>query len=202
MRWEVTADIILQNNYKHLAEIGVSRGDHPRETLRILNSLKYKIIQYHLVDLQPPERKKFAVKVGSTRVNIFLFQKKELENFPHYLTGSEETSKLFSEETLDYIFIDADTTSKEALEKDIKLWLPKLRKRGTIGGRYLLNDEDDEQPTGYIRNLVNEIFGKENICLNLLQEKCSGKDDYYWWYRKEPNDLQKGISRETSRIRT
>ena len=47
---------------------------------------------------------------------------------------STEASKLYKDNSLDFVFIDGDH-SYEAVTKDINHWLPKLKKTGLIAGQ-------------------------------------------------------------------
>ena len=74
--------------------------------------------------------------------------------------NSIEASKQFENNSLDFIFIDADH-SYEAVKSDIEHWFPKLKKDGVIAGH-------DYQP-GYpdVIKAVNEKF------TNVKNEGCS-----------------------------
>lgn len=67
---------------------------------------------------------------------------------------SEDASKLYENESIDFIFIDADH-SYEGVLNDLNLWFPKLKKQRTIAGH-------DYSWSG-ARQAVNEFFGKNKI---------------------------------------
>lgn len=46
---------------------------------------------------------------------------------------SEQASKCFPDESLDFVFLDADH-SYQAVKKDIELWLPKVKVGGVLAG--------------------------------------------------------------------
>ena len=46
---------------------------------------------------------------------------------------SDFASTLFADESLDFVYIDADHR-EEFVRKDIELWFPKLKKGGVISG--------------------------------------------------------------------
>lgn len=72
---------------------------------------------------------------------------------------SEEANNLYQDESVDIIFIDADH-SYEAVKKDIKIWLPKVKKGGILAGH--------DYPSGYhpgVKQAVDEIFITSQINL-------------------------------------
>ena len=68
----------------------------------------------------------------------------------HRMT-TNEAARLFEDESLDAVFIDADH-SYEAVKLDIQNWMPKVRKGGILAG----HDYNSAWP-GVVR-AVNEIF--------------------------------------------
>lgn len=69
------------------------------------------------------------------------------------ITGrSDETHANFSDESIDFLFIDADH-HYESVKKDIELWYPKIKKGGIISGHdYYLQDNNG------VVIAVNELF--------------------------------------------
>lgn len=78
---------------------------------------------------------------------------------------SQEASKFFDNETLDFIFIDGDH-SYNSVKSDIELWYPKLKYNSIISG----HDYDSE--TGVIE-AVNEKFNNK-----------FDSEKGIWWIRK------------------
>lgn len=70
--------------------------------------------------------------------------------------SSEDASKLYGDESLDFIFIDADHQYESVL-KDIAGWLPKLKYGRTLAGH------DYDWPG--VKKAVDEFFGIENIVI-------------------------------------
>lgn len=84
--------------------------------------------------------------------------------YVNQLTGdSSESAARYEDQSLDLVFIDADH-SPEAVERDIRAWLPKLRPGGMIAGH-------DAQGPGVIRALTRVFGGAHQV------------DREIWWYR-------------------
>ena len=76
---------------------------------------------------------------------------------------SLEASKRFADESLDFIFIDANHVY-DAVLLDIALWFPKLKKGGHIAGHDYYNDEG-------VRRAVRDFFKKNDDSL-YVGEQC------------------------------
>ena len=75
--------------------------------------------------------------------------------------NSWDASNDFEDESVDFIFIDADH-KYESVVKDIQSWLPKLKKGGMMSGH------DFTQPTAGVKKAVEELLpdfklGTDNI---------------------------------------
>jgi predicted O-methyltransferase YrrM len=79
---------------------------------------------------------------------------------------SWETSEHFEDESVDFIFIDADH-AYESVKKDIQAWWPKLKKGGIMSGHDYFN------PFG-VKQAVDEIFSNVQI-----------SSDRIWYIEKE-----------------
>jgi predicted O-methyltransferase YrrM len=80
---------------------------------------------------------------------------------------STEASKLYEDNSLDFVFIDGDH-SFSAVTDDIEHWLPKLKANGLIAG----HDYTQE----YINSVVPAVdtfFGKEKVNVS--------KSSWYVW---------------------
>ena len=69
-----------------------------------------------------------------------------------YRLPSVLAADIFDDNSLDFVFIDACHVVEE-VDKDIKAWLPKVKKNGYIGGH--------DYP--YIQSAVKKYFPEENI---------------------------------------
>lgn len=75
---------------------------------------------------------------------------KKYSNIKKIKSSSEEASKMFEDESLDFVYIDA-AHDYENVKKDILCWLPKVKLNGVIAGH-------DVTMSG-VYQAVNEIFG-------------------------------------------
>jgi hypothetical protein len=105
-----------------------------------------------------PELANEEVVVNKTLYADFL---KNVEPLRSILTPirmkSVEASKLYEDESLDFVFIDADHT-KEGFSDDMDCWFPKVKQGGVIAGH------DYDYPV--IKEIVNKLFnGQEKVLL-------------------------------------
>ena len=83
---------------------------------------------------------------------------------------SKKASEIFTDESLDFIYIDANHAYDFVVE-DINLWFPKLKKGGVFSGHDYLGMNWYEDP---------------NFCLN-------GKDKYIWTKNNDGTQYYNGI---------
>jgi predicted O-methyltransferase YrrM len=76
-------------------------------------------------------------------------------------SDSIEASKMFDDQSLDFVFIDA-AHSYQYVKADIEAWLPKVKSGGFIGGHDYLNS-DPTHADGGVTRAVQEIFKDYNI---------------------------------------
>lgn len=82
---------------------------------------------------------------------------------------SEEAVKLFQDEQLDFVYLDAQHTY-EALKKDIERWFPKVKKGGLLGGHDYIDDGIYAEGVYGVMSAVNEFVRKEKLDLILSNE--------------------------------
>jgi cephalosporin hydroxylase len=70
---------------------------------------------------------------------------------------SKEAITSYTDNSLDFVFIDA-THSYESVKEDIRLWLPKIKYGGYIGG----HDYNPKDWAGVVQ-AVNESFSKDKL---------------------------------------
>lgn len=85
---------------------------------------------------------------------------------------SDDACKLFSDETLDFVYIDANHRYEYVLS-DIKNWYPKVMKGCIISGHDFFDGDISGVKFG-VRSAVIEFFKNSNIYVT--------EDDYPSWY--------------------
>jgi hypothetical protein len=88
------------------------------------------------------------------------------------MKDSEEAAKEVSDEHFDYVYIDGDHT-EEAVAKDLRLWYPKVKKGGMLGGH------DSNMP-----EVINALVGfkKEfGIDYDCDPKNNQGRSDFWIW---------------------
>lgn len=134
-RWQILADIISENNFKLIVEVGVFEGQTCMYILQNINSVTH----YYAVDLIVHENV-LNMSFIDSRLNIVNL-------------SSLDASKQFNDNSIDLIFIDANHEFVHVYE-DIISWLPKLRDGGIICG----HDLHELHPS--VIKAVNMIFGE------------------------------------------
>lgn len=152
-RWEILEELINKNNYRIIAEIGVSKGLTADYLLR-----KCKIDSYYMIDPDPNEV--FERTIPKFYTNAYFIR-----------TTSKEAVDIIKE-PLDLIFIDADH-GYGSVKEDILLWLPKIRKGGIICGH------DYIDLPNRVKKAVDELFVDFHLEDDILED---GKIKVWWKY--------------------
>lgn len=146
----------FQNN-SHFVEVGAWKGRSAAfMAVEIINS-GYNI-KFDVVDTWDGsvEHQEYDVIRKDELYNEFL---KNTEKVSHIINpirkSSLEASKLYEDESLDFVFIDA-SHEYEDVKADIEAWFPKVKKGGIIAGHDYTN-------TWKVKKAVDERFGVENI---------------------------------------
>lgn len=173
-RWDVLIRECKKSEYRIGAEIGVWKGVTSIQLLKNLPNLFL-----HLVDpwVMTPE---FKESVEPTRLiartDLEEDYKKVMESTREYddrvnvmRMTSTEASKRFEDESLDFVFIDANHLY-EHVKQDIECWYPKVRKGGMVSGHDYISGWERE---GVIR-AVNEFFEADEVYV----------DSIVWYMRK------------------
>ena len=108
------------------------------------------------------------------------------------VSSSHEASKQFEDESLDFVYIDADHRY-DAVVDDILVWFPKVRKGGILSGHdYTISSAGKgigafqttpNQPCRGkkgVKKAVDEFVDKHGIKLHLTDKGCKS-----WWIIKE-----------------
>ena len=87
---------------------------------------------------------------------LFLKNIEPVKNYVNPIKSpSVEAAKLYSNTSLDFVFIDANHVY-EAVIDDLHAWYPKVKVGGIIAGHDYYNDPG-------VKRAVDEFFGEENI---------------------------------------
>ncbi|MHA2344799.1 MAG: class I SAM-dependent methyltransferase, partial [Candidatus Hodarchaeales archaeon] len=163
-RARIIFDLMVKNNYKIMAEIGVFKSNTLKRIVK-LDKANY-IKEYWAIDVwgyTPTSpyilRDKEAWDKLYKRACSFMMIYKSLRVMR---MKSVEAAKVFKkrDKYLDLVFIDADHSKEEVLN-DIKAWLPLVRKGGIICG----HDYPSNRWRG-VKAAVDEYFGVENVELH------------------------------------
>ncbi len=141
-RAQVVIDLIKQNKYKRIAEVGVCKGEMAMPILEACDLDYYALIDRALND----------------SLGLYNF----IANYPSvklFEMSSKEAAVYFSDAVnlFDLVIIDALHT-EEAVDEDIHLWTPKIRKGGTVCG----HDYDNKRFPG-VKIAVDRYYGVENV---------------------------------------
>jgi len=147
---------VATKNYDILVEVGVWKG---HSISFLANEIKKtgKESKLYAVDLWDETYKWENNPQLRTQVPYLyeIYNEVKKENKVHDMITdlkgmSWDMAKKFEDGSVDFVFIDADHTY-ESVVKDIKAWLPKIKKGGMISGH------DYNNPCG-VKQAVNELI--------------------------------------------
>ena len=169
MRPFITSLLLSEKKDLEIAEIGVKEGKNALEML-----LNLPIKRLHLIDPYLPYK---ADDKFYTPEEMQESYEKMLKNMTPYLPdkvkiyelSSVEAAKLFDNESLDAVYIDADHTA-ECVEEDIRAWFPKLRMKGLLGGHDFKNYEVIKGVAKIFHNAFNEDWLFDKILPKIIEE--------------------------------
>ena len=160
-------DIIKENNFKNVAEVGIGYGFHAKYILD-----KTDVDMLYLIDpMKWYPNDGFAydvVKFGGFEKlvkNIKLNLKSHENRYTWFRKCSTEiTLQEIPDNSLDAVFIDADH-SYSAVKQDLYFWWKKVK----IGG-WVLGDDYSQKTMG-VKKAVDEFSEKHNLKLDFLYKK-------------------------------
>jgi len=172
-RIHILSDIIVKNNIKIFAEIGVERGRLMRTLLRA--PCREILTEYWAIDPWQKLGLRYGPKIGyRTEEQWYQMYCRVCQYMPFFKQlrvlrlPSVEASRLFEDGYFDMVYIDADHCYL-AVKDDIKSWLPKIRGGGIIGGHdYDLRDVStavDEQ-LGETERITKKVWIKKKLDKN------------------------------------
>jgi len=159
-------------------EIGVGLGEFSKY---LLSSTKLKKI--FSIDPWDLSKSNYRSKWTQEKLNeIYAITIKELKPFGRrsriIKNTSAKVSKIFFNNSIDFIYIDA-LHDYESVQEDIRLWWPKIKKGGILSGHDYtkrLNEQEKNKEFGVIK-AVNEAVKNFNVKLN-----TTIKDKFPSWY--------------------
>lgn len=130
------------NNNSHFVEVGVWKGRSASfMAVEIINSCKS--IKFDCVDTWEgsaehlDESKNSYEPLLKEKDGLYNEYLRNIEPVKHIINSirmtSVEASKLYQDESLDFVFIDA-AHDTESVKEDILHWLPKVKKGGILAG--------------------------------------------------------------------
>ncbi len=142
------------NNGSHFVEIGSFFGcSTVYMAVEIINSGKY--IKFDSIDNWG-----FKWNLDGNIVDVYeryLENIKPVKNIINVVKGkSVDMSKYYKDNSLDFVFIDADHTYT-GVKDDVLNWYPKVKNDGIIAGHDYIKDYNG------VIEAVNDFFGKENV---------------------------------------
>ncbi len=147
----------LAKSFKGIGvEIGVERGHFSKVILQYCDKL-YAIDAWQTYS-------KYREHVTQERLDAFYEETKErLKNFNCEIIRkfSSEAVKDFEDESLDFVYIDANH-SYESVKEDIELWKPKVKIGGILAGHDYMNVPKREGIYGVIK-AVDELLPDREI---------------------------------------
>jgi len=171
--WRPSYKFLLEIDSPKIVEIGVLEGFLTNQALKYL-----KFGKYYLVD---PYKKYTKADAGDLHLHEQVFwdelylrtreRFKDREEIEFIRKTSEEASKDFADESLDFVYIDADHTYK-GIWKDLNCWYPKLKKGCLIAGHDI-----HEVP---VQSAVFRFFCE--VCKD--QEGIVDWQYNDWWFKK------------------
>ena len=171
--YETIADLVNRHNWTKGVEVGVYQGRTFRQLLRLCPGLDITGVDLYEPQLSHPGPEKWIPGENGndwdheTYYNDMLELCKKFSNRARIIKDySVNASNQFDDDTLDFVFIDADHSYKGVCD-DIDAWSPKVRKGGMIIGH------DFHFPG--VKKAVIEKFGNDGF---------STADDFLWLVNK------------------
>lgn len=172
-RWKTIERFVKENRWTSGAELGVHTGQTFKYVVENCPNLKY--VGVDLYESQPendgpekwtPGENGWAWNHNQHYADVLNFCKR-FPNRAYILKDyTTEAAKQVQDESLDFVFIDADHGYEGCL-RDIKAWAPKVKPGGRIMGH------DIHFPT--VKQAVTEYFGENS---------WNVEDDFVWWVQK------------------
>lgn len=136
-RWEVVAGLCLTHGLRRGAELGVSQGRFTSFLCSVMRDMEIVAVDLWAPQEDRPVEGSETYENWPHERNFQHFRAHCEQHFPGRVTiirnSTAEAAKAVEDESLDFVFIDADHT-EEGARRDIALWTPKVRSGGLISG--------------------------------------------------------------------
>jgi hypothetical protein len=160
-REDLIKEIFVKRGFKVGAEIGSFKGEFAEEILKTWDGDLYMIDVWRELDFEDyPDGSNHGsfepytiMTECAERMEQFGERSTMIRNF------SNKTYKLFPDESLDFVFIDANHTYKSVCE-DIGLWYPKVKSGGILMGHDYIDlnwKEGPFLPNGKDKHIYDNI---------------------------------------------
>ncbi len=161
-------ELVVENNYRHIAEIGVWKGELSRQFYAVADSL-ILVDPWKVANLQFPQYSCLMNEPLKTQEELDQILQKIVDDMPNAIVfplTSLEAVLTIPDNSLDFVYIDA-VHIFGYIYRDIVAWLPKVRPGGMIAG-------DDFNLTD-VGNAVRELLDFQGV-----PEGKSGRT----WFKK------------------
>ena len=160
-------DVINENNFKNVAEVGIGYGFHAKYILDNTNIDKLYLVdtmKWYPNDGFAEDVMKyggFEKLIKNIKINLKQYENK----YTWFRKGSiEVTNEEIPDNSLDAVFIDADHSYQD-VSKDLPFWWKKVK-----NGGWILGDDYSSCHPGTTR-AVNEFRDKHHLKMEFLYKK-------------------------------
>jgi hypothetical protein len=160
--YKVLIELIRDKRVKKFLELGVWKS---QTTRKVLKAVGENMEEYWAIDqwaLLGPEHGRMSRRTQQNWDCMYHYACNLMTWFPPLKVMRLESKlacELFRDEHFDFVYLDGSHFYEDVL-RDIKLWLPKVRLGGLIGGHDYMTSRGVHQG---VRRAVDEIFGKDSV---------------------------------------
>lgn len=180
-------NFLNENNLMGIGvEVGVLKGEFSSHILKNWNGNKLYLVDSWrhisgLNDFNNPDHNGHLDNLANTFMNIYEFNERAILIRDY----SVSASRLFQDNSLDFVYIDA-AHDFDGVLTDLKAWWPKIKVGGLMAGDDYVEGytTGDRTMTVEVIKATNEFFGEDKV--SVTPEKS--EDPYYkpnWWIFKE-----------------
>jgi len=134
-----------ERNYKVGVEVGTFQGEYARHILNNWNGVLYLVDIWRNLDWNEYT----DTSNRSVEDNIWLDAMNAIRGYEDRALmmrmESKQASKLFTDDSLDFVYIDANH-KYEFVKEDIELWWPKVKSGGMLSGHDYMHEIDWNSP--------------------------------------------------------